>query len=123
MTATHPLSRTRRRQRNNNDQRDLARWAKALGHPARIAILQFLATRQTCFCGQIVEHLPLAQSTVSQHLRELRDAGLIQGTVDGARVCYCLAPETMTKLRAAFSNLFVQLNTAAASCAADECGD
>ena len=115
MTTPHPLSRTRRRQRLDAGTRDLACWAKALGHPARIAILRFLATRRTCFCGQIVEHLPLAQSTVSQHLRELRDAGLIRGTVDGVRVCYCLAPETVTRMRAAFGEMFAQLEAAAAA--------
>lgn len=64
--------------------------AKALAHPARIAILRFLARQSNCYCGQIVDELPLAQSTVSQHLAELKDAGLIRGTVDGVKSCYCL---------------------------------
>ena len=68
----------------------LARYAKALGHPARVAILKFLAKEQTCFCGDIVDELPLSQSTVSQHLKELKDAGLIKGEIDGAKVCYCI---------------------------------
>src|SRR6476469_9476822 len=68
----------------------LARYAKALGHPARIAILQFLAKKQSCVCGDIVEELPLSQSTVSQHLKELKEAGLIKGEIDGAKVCYCI---------------------------------
>ena len=68
----------------------LAKYAKALAHPARISILQFLAKKQSCVCGDIVDELPLSQSTVSQHLKELKEAGLIQGEVEGARVCYCI---------------------------------
>lgn len=68
----------------------LAKYAKALAHPARVAILKLLATKQTCICGDIVEELPLSQSTVSQHLKELKDAGLIKGEIEGARVCYCI---------------------------------
>ena len=71
---------------------DLARLAaasKALGHPARLAILQTLAARGTCVCGEIVDELPLAQATVSQHLKALKEAGLVRGEVDGPRSCYC----------------------------------
>jgi len=68
---------------------DLARLAKALGHPARVKILRFLLEREECMAGAIVDELPLAQSTVSQHLKVLREAGLIHGEVDGARICYC----------------------------------
>lgn len=74
------------------DDETLARLAQALGHPARVAILRLLLARTTCVCGEIVEQLPLAQSTVSQHLKSLKNAGWIQGEVDGPRVCYCLAP-------------------------------
>ena len=68
----------------------LAKYAKALAHPARIAILKLLAGRQTCVCGDIVDEIPLSQSTVSQHLKELKDAGLIKGEIEGAKVCYCI---------------------------------
>ena len=68
----------------------LAKYAKALAHPARIAILKLLATKATCQCGDIVDELPLSQSTVSQHLKELKEAGLIKGEIDGAKVCYCI---------------------------------
>jgi DNA-binding transcriptional ArsR family regulator len=68
----------------------LAAYAKALAHPARIAILQFLAKQQSCVCGEIVAVLPLSQSTVSQHLKELKEAGLIKGSIDGVNVCYCI---------------------------------
>ena len=68
----------------------LAKYAKALAHPARIAILQFLSKQQSCMCGDIVDELPLSQSTVSQHLKELKEAGLIKDEIDGAKVCYCI---------------------------------
>ena len=68
----------------------VAKYAKALGHPARISILKLLAKKQACICGDIVDELPLSQSTVSQHLKELKDAGLIKGDIDGASVCYCI---------------------------------
>ncbi len=76
-------------------ERDLARLAKALGHPARVRIVRFLLSRDTCMCGDIVEHLPLAQSTVSQHLKVLKDSGLVQGTIAGPRVCYCVDREVL----------------------------
>lgn len=69
-----------------------ARMAKALGHPARVAIMRILIRKDACICGEIVEELPLAQSTVSQHLKQLKTAGLIRGTVNGPRVCYCVEP-------------------------------
>lgn len=65
-------------------------WAKALAHPARIAILQLLIQKQSCICGEIVSELPLSQSTVSQHLKAMKEAGLIVGTIDGPKVCYCI---------------------------------
>ncbi len=68
----------------------LANYAKALAHPARIAILNFLAAKAACQCGDIVAELPLSQSTVSQHLKELKNAGLIKGEIEGAKVCYCI---------------------------------
>jgi ArsR family transcriptional regulator, arsenate/arsenite/antimonite-responsive transcriptional repressor len=76
----------------------LAAYAKALAHPARIAILLELAKRGTCICGDLVEVLPLAQSTVSQHLKALKEAGLIQGEIEGPRSCYCLRPEAIQVL-------------------------
>jgi DNA-binding transcriptional ArsR family regulator len=68
----------------------ISKYAKALAHPARVAILQFLAKKDSCMCGDIVEELPLSQSTVSQHLKELKEAGLIKGEIEGAKVCYCI---------------------------------
>lgn len=81
-----------------HDDIQLAKWTKAMGHPARIAILRVLARKCTCICGDISEELPLAQSTVSQHLKALKEAGLIEGDVEGVRVCYCLNEEVIKEL-------------------------
>ena len=87
----------------------LAEFAKALAHPARIAILKLLAQKNECICGEIVEILPLAQSTVSQHLKELLNAGLISGSVDGPRSCYCINWKAFEKFNTEFSFLFNKL--------------
>lgn len=84
---------------------ELAALAKALGHPARVQILRVLARRTTCICGDLVDALPLAQSTVSQHLKVLKDAGLIRGEIDGVRVCYCLEARTLRRLKALVGGL------------------
>lgn len=84
---------------------ELAGLAKALGHPARIQILRILGRRNSCVCGELVGELPLAQSTVSQHLKVLKDAGLIRGEVDGPRVCYCIEPRALRRLKALIGGL------------------
>lgn len=71
-------------------QNKIARYMKALGHPARVAILEVLIKKQNCICGDIVDELPLSQSTVSQHLKELKEVGLIKGDIEGVKVCYCI---------------------------------
>jgi DNA-binding transcriptional ArsR family regulator len=83
---------------NHPELRRTAELSKALGHPARIAILKLLSERNTCICGDITDVLPLAQSTVSQHLKALKKAGLIKGEVEGVRTCYCLDPEGIREL-------------------------
>ena len=83
----------------------LAMFAKALGHPARVQILRLLTRRSSCVCGDIVDELPLAQSTVSQHLKILKEAGLIRGDVDGPRVCYCIEPSTLRRFKALVGGL------------------
>jgi DNA-binding transcriptional ArsR family regulator len=80
-------------------ERELANLAKAMGHPARVRILRLLAERAGCVCGDIVDEVGLAQSTVSQHLAVLKEAGLIRGEVAGPRVCYCLAPDMLRRFR------------------------
>ena len=78
----------------STEQNQLATLLKALAHPARIAILQRILASNTCICGDLVEELGLAQATISQHLRELKSVGIIQGTIEGVSVCYCINPET-----------------------------
>lgn len=77
---------------------ELAALAKAFGHPARVAILRLLVAREACFCGEIVQQLPLAQATVSQHLKVLKDAGLIEGEIDGPRTCYWANRDRVARL-------------------------
>jgi ArsR family transcriptional regulator len=84
---------------------ELAMLGKAIGHPARVQILRILARRSACVCGDLVDELPLAQSTVSQHLKVLKDAGLVRGEIDGPRVCYCIEPRTLRRLKALVGGL------------------
>ncbi len=84
----------------------IANYAKALAHPARIAILKLLIQKKACICGDIVEELPLSQSTVSQHLKELKQSGLIKGEIDGARVCYCIDEKEWKAAKERISQLF-----------------
>ncbi len=102
--VSRPTRSSRGRSLSGDDER-FAQLAQALGHPARIAIIRLLKERETCICGEIVEVLPLAQSTVSQHLKVLKDAGWIQGEVDGPRVCYCLDPDTLKLFRSLLDTL------------------
>ncbi len=90
-------------------EQTLANFAKAISHPARIAILSVLAKKNECVCGEIVDVLPLAQSTISQHLKELKNAGLIKGTIDGARTCYCINWKTVENFHKEFVFLFNKL--------------
>ena len=87
----------------------VARYAKAMSHPARVAILQLLAQRQACICGDIVHELPLSQSTISQHLKELKQAGLIKGEIEGVKVCYCIDEKEWQLARESFIRLFGSL--------------
>jgi ArsR family transcriptional regulator len=84
---------------------ELARFAKAIGHPARVKILRYLASRDSCLCGDIVDEIALAQSTVSQHLKILKDSGLIQGEINPPRVCYCIDPAAIARLKALVDGL------------------
>ncbi|QOI97976.1 MAG: winged helix-turn-helix transcriptional regulator [Flammeovirgaceae bacterium] len=84
-------------------ENQLAAWAKALAHPARIAILNHLIQTRQCICGDLVDVMPLSQSTVSQHLKELKDAGLIKGNITGTSVCYCIDEKNWNKAKSALS--------------------
>jgi ArsR family transcriptional regulator len=78
---------------------------RAIAHPARYRIIKLLASRQSCVCGDLVGELPLAQSTVSEHLKVLKDAGLVRGTIEGPNTCYCLEPEALEWLKREFGEL------------------
>jgi ArsR family transcriptional regulator, arsenate/arsenite/antimonite-responsive transcriptional repressor len=97
-------------------QNDIAIIAKALGHPARIAILEYLAKVDSCICGDIVSELPLAQPTISQHLKELKNAGLIKGSIEGTSICYCIDEKTISKLQAYFIQLSHKLEKKKINC-------
>ncbi len=91
------------------EQNDLALLFKAMSHPARIAIIQYLLHVDSCICGDIVNELPLAQPTVSQHLTALKNAGIIQGNIEGTAICYCLNLETMQKIHQYFGEISQKL--------------
>ena len=97
-------------------QNELAIILKALAHPARIAIVEYLLTVNTCICGDIVNELPLAQPTVSQHLKELKNAELIQGNIEGNAVCYCTNPKTFKKLEKLMDVLFKSIKKQKTTC-------
>jgi DNA-binding transcriptional ArsR family regulator len=97
-------------------EQELAEFAKAMSHPARIAILKVLAQRNECICGELVDMLPLAQSTVSQHLKELKNAGLINGTIDGPRSCYCINWKAFEKFSNDIGSLFLNLKAKNEKC-------
>lgn len=88
-------------------QNQLAAYAKALAHPARIAILEYLVKHQTCICGDLVDELPLAQATVSQHLKELKAVGLITGEIEGTSVCYCIDNKVWEEVKEQLLTLFL----------------
>lgn len=94
----------------------VAKYAKALGHPARIAILRLLLERQSCICGDIVEELPLSQSTVSQHLKELKDAGLIKGDIEGKKICYCIDEQAWKQAQQLLQVLFANYTPCGSTC-------
>lgn len=91
------------------EQNNMANVFKALSHPARIAIVQYLLKVDSCICGDIVNELPLAQPTISQHLKELKNANIIKGTIEGTAICYCLNPKTISMFENYFGAISVQL--------------
>ncbi len=97
-------------------QNQIATLAKALGHPARVAILDYLLTVDTCICGDIVNELPLAQPTISQHLRELKNAGLIKGNVEGNSICYCIDETVLEIMKKYLTNISIKIENKKTSC-------
>jgi len=99
---------------------DLAKFAKVISHPARLAILQYLADTKSCISGDISEYLPLSRSTVSQHLKELRDMGLIHGQIDGLKINYCLCSSSLNKYIDLFTDFFDIVKSVDISCDMDQ---
>ncbi|WP_375436159.1 ArsR/SmtB family transcription factor [uncultured Hymenobacter sp.] len=104
------------------EQQQLARIAKALAHPARVAIIQLLASKQTCISGDIAAELPLSRTTVSQHLQELKALDLIRGEIEGLTVCYCLNTELLHQVHQQFTAFFLEATTSAACGPDAACG-
>lgn len=97
-------------------QNELAILAKALGHPARVAIIDYLLKVDACICGDIVNELPLAQPTVSQHLKELKNAGLIKGEIEGNAICYCIDEKAFAKLQSFFTVIAKKIEKKKSNC-------
>ena len=98
------------------EQNEMASMAKAIAHPARIAILQYLVKKNACICGDLVDELGLAQATTSQHLKELKNAGIIQGSISGASICYCIDPKIWNSYRNLFSTFFEEVDLTGPNC-------
>jgi predicted transcriptional regulator len=98
------------------EQNEIAAMAKAIAHPARIAILQYLVKKNACICGDLVEELGLAQATTSQHLKELKNAGIIQGSIAGASICYCINPKVWNRYEHLFSTFFKEVDLNGNNC-------
>ncbi len=90
----------------DESQNQIAEFAKAFSHPARVAIIQELIARETCICGELVDVLPLSQSTISQHLKELKRIGILKGEVEGVRICYCINDENWQRAKTVFGEMF-----------------
>lgn len=100
----------------SKEENKVATMLKAFGHPARVAIMEYLMKIDTCICGDIVNELPLAQPTVSQHLKELKNAGLIKGSVEGNSICYCIDEKAIEALQKYFANISNQLKEKKNNC-------
>jgi len=94
----------------DTELQELAQYAKVFSHPARLMILKYLAEKKVCISGDITDEIPLSRTTVSQHLKELKNAGLIQGTIDGLTVNYCLNPEAISSLKASMDKFFTEID-------------
>ena len=103
-------------QKFDDNLQDLARFARVISHPARLAILQYLAETKTCISGDISGFIPLSRTTVSQHLKELRDLGLIHGEIDGLKINYCLCNPVLSKYKTMFTEFFKDIGIAEFEC-------
>ena len=103
-------------QKFDDQLQELARFARVISHPARLSILQYLAETKTCISGDISDFIPLSRTTVSQHLKELRDLGLIHGEIEGLKINYCLCDKTIAKFKALFAKFFETIGTGEMDC-------
>lgn len=94
----------------NEQQNKLATFAKAFAHPARVAIIEYILKQPSCICNDLVEEMALSQSTISQHLKELKSIGIIKGEIDGLRMCYCIDEKVWDEAKAMFRNMFELIN-------------
>lgn len=97
-------------------QNTIAAYAKAIGHPARVAIIDYLLQHNTCICNDLVEELPLSQSTISQHLKELKQVGIIKGEIEGPKMCYCIDEKVWNEIHREFSMLFASFTPMSKCC-------
>lgn len=105
----------------NSQQNQVATYAKAIGHPARVSILEYLASAESCICGDIVHEVGLSQSTVSQHLKELKTLGLIQGNIEGTKICYCINQEKLNEMKLVLNHFLNQIiHTTQPQCGQDD---
>ncbi|MEZ4799714.1 MAG: metalloregulator ArsR/SmtB family transcription factor [Flavobacteriales bacterium] len=107
---------TTKSEKFSKSQNEISAIAKAIGHPARVAIIEYLMKVDACICGDIVDELPLAQATVSQHLKELKNAGIIKGNIEGNAICYCLDEKAIGKLNSFFQKITLKLDKRSGSC-------
>ncbi|MCX6220949.1 MAG: metalloregulator ArsR/SmtB family transcription factor [Bacteroidia bacterium] len=105
----------------NDNLQELARFARVISHPARLAVLQYLAETKTCISGDITDFIPLSRTTVSQHLKELRDLGLIHGEIDGLKINYCLCLSAIEKYSQLFDSFFTPIKTSTVDCNTIDC--
>ena len=119
MFATLEITTMNKSEKFNESLQELAKFAKAISHPARLAILQYLAETKTCISGDISEYLPLSRTTVSQHLKELKDLGLIHGEIEGLKVNYCLCGVNIDRYMQLFDNFFEPIKSVNIDCSVD----
>lgn len=123
MFATLEIGKMNKSEQFDESLQELARFARAISHPARLAILKYLSETRTCISGDISEQLPLSRTTVSQHLKDLRDMGLIQGTIDGLKINYCLCGSSIREKIELFEDFFENIALAETDCGQDQiCG-
>lgn len=116
MFATYNTNNMRKPEVFDNELQELAEFAKVISHPARLAILKYLAETKTCISGDISDKLPLSRTTVSQHLKELRDMGLIHGEIDGLKINYCLCGSAINRFKLVFNDFFNEIDCNDISC-------